>query len=126
MIKKCLVKDIDKRYSASDALNHNWILTRGNDISKSGTIGDGVSNQVYEGIDEIMKTNVQVKNAAMTYFSQRLDKNNFEGLSKMLKDTDPNESGFLANDEFKRCISKADMKVTDRELESLVEELDKE
>jgi hypothetical protein len=32
----------------------------------------------------------------------------------------------LSNDEFKRCISKADMKVTDRELESLVEELDKE
>jgi serine/threonine protein kinase len=44
MIKKCLVKDIDKRYSAVDALNHNWILTRGIDISKAGTIGNGVSN----------------------------------------------------------------------------------
>jgi len=62
----------------------------------------------------------------MNYFSQRMDKNNFDDLSKLLKEVDQNECGFLANDDFKRCISKADMKVTDRELETLIEELDKE
>jgi|TARA_B110000285_G_C15083410_1_gene594798 Ca2+-binding EF-hand superfamily protein len=32
----------------------------------------------------------------------------------------------LANDDFRRCISKAEMKVEDRELNTLIEELDSE
>lgn len=44
LIKNCLVKDSKQRYSATDALNHSWIISRADQAMTSGTIGDeGVS-----------------------------------------------------------------------------------
>jgi len=53
-----------------------------------------------------------------------INNKNFDGLSKLLKDEDAAGSGLLSNDDFRRCISKAAMKVEDRELNTLIEELD--
>jgi Ca2+-binding EF-hand superfamily protein len=50
--------------------------------------------------------------------------NNIEGLQKMLTEVDKDQSGFLSNDAFVRCLSQSQMKVTDREVAKLIEELD--
>jgi Ca2+-binding EF-hand superfamily protein len=42
----------------------------------------------------------------------------------MLADNDKDQSGFLPNDAFVKCLSQAQMKVTDREVAKLIEELD--
>lgn len=126
LIKNCLIKDSDKRYTAPEALSHNWIVSRSETALSSGTIGEGpLSTQVAQGIDEILKQS-QVKNAALQYFSKKVTPNNFGALQQLLADRDPNGTGCLANEEFVRCLSSSQMKVTEHEVQALVEELDKE
>ena len=69
---------------------------------------------------------VQVKNATLEYFSKKVTPNNFGALQQLLGDKDKEGSGFLRNDEFVRCLSSSQMKVTESEVENLVKELDKE
>lgn len=83
LIKHCLVKDHDKRYNATDAINHTWVKTKSEQGLSSGTIGGGVSNEVIQGIDDVLKQSV-VKNAALNYLSQKVTPNNYEGLQKLL------------------------------------------
>lgn len=64
LIKKCLVKDLEKRYSATDSLKHSWILEKADEGLTSGTIGGGVTSQVIEDIHEVLKQ-AKVKNAAL-------------------------------------------------------------
>jgi len=42
-------------------------------------------NQVFQGIDEVMKAS-RVKNAALQYLSQKITPSNFDGLQKTLMD----------------------------------------
>lgn len=63
LIKHCLVKDSESRYTAQNAMAHKWML-KGDSAMSSGTIGGGVSNTVISGIDDILKQS-QVKNAAL-------------------------------------------------------------
>ena len=42
----------------------------------------------------------------------------------MLNETDKEGTGFLPNDAFVKCLSQAQMKVTDREVQKLIEVLD--
>lgn len=68
LIKNCLVKDHDKRFTATQSLAHNWIKAKSDQGLSSGTIGGGVSAEVIQGIDEVLKQS-QVKNAALNYLS---------------------------------------------------------
>lgn len=60
----------------------------------------------------------------MQYFSKKVTPNNFGALQKILSEHDKTGSGFLSNDEFVRCLSSSQMKVTESEVEALVSELD--
>ena len=122
LIKKCLVKDFTQRYTATQCINHPWIQTRYHTGLSSGTIGDGVSQTVIQGIDEIHKT--QFKNATLQYFTKKVNGNNFPALKELLGSEDSANSGFLDSDSFRRCLSLSHMKVTDNEVESLLKELD--
>ena len=68
LIRRCLVKEHDKRFNATEALNHVWIRNKSDQGLSSGTIGGGVPNEVFQSIDAIMKQS-QVKNAALNYLS---------------------------------------------------------
>jgi Ca2+-binding EF-hand superfamily protein len=93
----------------------------------SGTIGDGVSSTVIKGMEEVLKLAAEnYKNAALQYFSKKVTTNNFSQLQKLLGDKDPGNSGYITNSEFKRCLSGSLMKVTETEVEKLIEELDKD
>lgn len=66
----------------------------------------------------------RVKNAALQYFRQKVTPGNFDGLQQVLKEQDTQGTGFVSSDAFVKCLSKSDMKVTEREVQSLVAELD--
>ena len=68
LIRCCLVKEYEKRFSAQQALNHRWIQQRGSDLGKTGTIGDGVSSQVIDGIAEVLGSNEKMKSSCLKYF----------------------------------------------------------
>lgn len=81
----------------------------------SGTIGDSLSSQVIEGIEEVDKIS-KIKNAALQYFSKKVNPNNFGHLQNLFQENDQGGNGFLTNDDFRRCMSGAQMKVTDSEV----------
>jgi Ca2+-binding EF-hand superfamily protein len=90
-----------------------------------GTIGDkGLSNQVISDIDLVMKQ-AEVKNAALQYFSKKITPNNFKELQNALNEKDSEGKGLVNSDDFIRCLSRSQMKCTEREVMQLVEELDK-
>jgi len=78
---------------------------------------------VFEGIDEVIELS-KIKNAALQYMSQKMTPNNFTGLQHTFKELDQVNCGFLPNDAFVKCLSKSNMKVTEREVQILVNELD--
>ena len=91
-----------------------------------GTIGDnGVSSTVIQGIDEIMKA-AEIKNATLQYFSKKITPNNFTDLQTALIENDKVGQGLVGHDDFIRCLSRSNMKCTEFEVKSLVQELDKE
>jgi len=75
LINNCLVKDTASRFTAPKALQHPW-MARAEHAIHSGTIGDGISSQVIEGIVEVDKAS-KIKNAALQYFSKKVTPNNF-------------------------------------------------
>mgnify|MGYP003706662435 CR=1 FL=1 len=77
LIKCCLVKDTDSRYTANKALAHRWIITRADGGLSTGTIGDKQYDQVIDGLTEIEEQSKKVKNAALEYFSKKITPNNF-------------------------------------------------
>lgn len=70
----------------------------------SGTIGGGVSSQVIQNIDEIIKY-TKMKNAALNYLSQRVSPSNIDALQKALGQMDADNCGYLPNEAFVRCLS---------------------
>ena len=50
--------------------------------------------------------------------------NNISGLQDELTKKDDAASGFLPNETFLRCLSVSNMKISEREVESLMKELD--
>lgn len=93
----------------------------------SGTIGDGVSNSVIKGMEEVLRLAAEnYKNAALQYFSKKVTPNNFVQLQKLMGEKDPGNSGYISSSEFKRCLSGSMMKVTENEVEKLIDELDKD
>lgn len=50
--------------------------------------------------------------------------NNINGLSDTFAGHDGGNTGVLSNNDFMRCLSQSNMKVSDREVELLVKELD--
>jgi len=55
LINKCLVKDFKLRYTATDALAHQWIIEKADEALTKGTIGGGVTSQVIEDIHDVLK-----------------------------------------------------------------------
>lgn len=100
-------------------------MTKADSGLQTGTIGDGVANSVIQGIDDILKQS-QVKNAALQYFSKKVTPNNFGALQGLLREKDVHGTGYLKNDDFVRCLSTSQMKVTESEVQTLVQELDKD
>ena len=91
-IRKCLVREYDQRYSASEALQDTWILNFASDQAANhlneGTIGDnGVSTQVLSDIDSVIKQ-TEIKNAALQYFTKKITPNNFSELQTALFEKD--------------------------------------
>lgn len=91
-IRKCLVREYDQRYSASEALQDTWILNFASDQAANhlneGTIGDnGVSMQVLSDIDSVIKQ-TEIKNAALQYFTKKITPNNFSELQTALFEKD--------------------------------------
>jgi calcium-dependent protein kinase len=68
-IRRCLVREYEKRYSATEAIQDPWIQKNANDSAinhlTEGTIGNyGVSQQVLSDIDLVIKQ-AEIKNAAL-------------------------------------------------------------
>ena len=43
-LTKHLVKDLEKRYSATDCISHKWIVEKADEGLTTGTIGGGVTS----------------------------------------------------------------------------------
>lgn len=52
--------------------------------------------------------------------------NNYEGLQQILVQNDKEQSGLIDSNTFVRCLSSSQMKLTEREVEKLIQELDTE
>ena len=125
LIRKCLVKDFSKRISATEALSHKWILEKADQGLSTGTIGGGVSSQVINGIDELIKC-TKAKEATLNYLTTQIIPRNFKNLEVELKQKDASSTGLMTNDEFVRCLSSANMKSTEKQVEKLITDLDQE
>ena len=61
LIRKCLVKDINKRLSAPEALNHSWFKSKGavtshNELTATTTD----QNDVLQGISDVKKLTLNI------------------------------------------------------------------
>ena len=77
------MKDLEKRYSATDAINHHWIQEKADEGLTTGTVGGGVTSQVIEDIHEVLKQ-AKIKNAALQYLTSKVTPNNINGLQEAL------------------------------------------
>ena len=55
LIRRCLVKDLDTRYNATNCLEHPWLATVEDSVLSSGTIGGEVQTQVIEDIQSVLQ-----------------------------------------------------------------------
>jgi len=56
--------------------------------------------------------------------SEKVTPSNVEGLQKAMMEQDANQTGQLPNETFIRCLSVSEMKLSEREVEKLIKEMD--
>jgi len=116
LMKWLLRKDVAKRYTATQALDHKWF--------KSASGDPTISNNVARSIQKFTKAN-KFRMAMVFLFKDQLDKNQLEVLKKDFKAMDKDGDGNISKSEFREFMKKkAGSKKTNDEIESLFDALD--
>ena len=91
LIRRCLTKDIDKRISAGEALQHPWITKYGaEELMEKGAATKALSNLKNFRADQ------KLKQAALSFIvTQLMDKEETEYLEKVFKLLDEDGNGVL-------------------------------
>ena len=130
IIRNCLIKDFNKRYTAKDALAHKWIVSRSEQGLHQGQINEETDvRQNMKDIQHIIKKESQKskdKRCVILYLSEKVNPYNLKGLYEALVSEDEEQSGVMTSEMFVRCLSKSQMKFTDREVEGLITDIGNE
>ncbi|XP_062208634.1 calcium-dependent protein kinase 2 [Phragmites australis] len=117
LVRKMLTADPKKRISAYDVLNHPW-------IKEDGEAPDTpLDNAVMSRLKQFRAMN-QFKKAALRVIAGCLSEEEIRGLKEMFKSMDADNSGTITVDELRRGLAKQGTKLTEAEVEQLMEAAD--
>lgn len=132
LIKNLLVKDISKRYSAEQALNHQWFSIMGNKIKQKLNIrlNTNKSDEKILGLAQNLKiydnANKKLQQATLAYIVHNMvKKEETEEFRKLFMEFDANGDGHLTKDELVAGLSKAmGSEEAKKEVERVMEYID--
>ena len=110
MISKLLVKDVNTRYSATEAYNHPWIQN----------VEQGISAEIAEEAFENMRKFVQAmkfKKATLIFLASKIPEKNIEEMRKLFIHMDVDGDGKITHDEFQRALKTYGLNFTPEEIE---------
>ncbi|XP_040381001.1 calcium-dependent protein kinase 2 isoform X1 [Oryza brachyantha] len=114
LVRKMLISDPKKRISAYEVLNHPW-------IKEDGEAPDTpLDNAVMSRLKQFRAMN-QFKKAALRVIAGCLSEEEIRGLKEMFKSMDSDNSGTITVDELRRGLSKQGTKLTEAEVQQLME-----
>jgi len=118
LIQNLLVKDVSKRYSATDAYNHQWIQEAVKD-----TVDTSIASDAFDNMKNFMEA-VNFKKATLIYLASKLPETCVEELRKLFIMIDTNGDGRITQDEFSTAITKYKIDYTTNQMQDLIYMLD--
>ena len=107
LIAHLLVKDADKRFTATDAFNHPWIQ------NVQETMDVAIANDAFDNMQSFMEA-VNFKKATLIYMAAKLPERCIEELRKLFILIDVNGDGRITSDEFQQAIKKYQIDYTSK------------
>jgi len=120
LIRNLLRLDPNERFSASEALSHQWIKTT---APKSSANLLRSNPALIENLRNFSSQN-KLKKAALTIIAGQLDDSQLRGLRETFTALDANGDGLLSLNELKAGIERAGIRRTDSYLQDLLEGMD--
>ena len=109
--------DPDKRYTAQEVLQHNWVVKEA--PNSKGNISDLNINTLKKYTEEN-----KLKKAVLTYIASRLNDNEVKILKEIFENLDINKDGTLTLDEMKKGLEKLKDKNVDIDVKSIFKGID--
>ncbi|KAI5071543.1 hypothetical protein GOP47_0013794 [Adiantum capillus-veneris] len=117
LIRKMLVRNPEKRYTAHEVLCHPW-------IREDGVAPDRpIDSAVLSRMKQFMAMN-KIKKIALRVIAERLSEEEIAGLKEMFKMIDADNSGSITFDELKTGLRKLGSSLMDTEIQTLMEAAD--
>lgn len=116
LVKKLLVKDVSKRMSIKEALEHPW-------LAKGGASDEPLDVEVMNRL-RTFANNSKFKKAGMVMLVKHLKKEELEGLRQIFIEFDTDKSGTITMDELKKGLEQSGAKLAGQEVAKLMEGLD--
>jgi len=118
LIRMLLKMNPRDRYTAEQALNHEWIKNKAPKAT-GGTIGEGMVNNLRG-----FRSQNKLKKAALQIIANQLDENQIKALREIFMTLDANGDGKLTINEMKDGIKKAGLKDIPPDLQQIMEDVD--
>lgn len=110
-----MVVDSKKRYSAGEALQHEWFKSAEHHNKLDANIVDRLTH--FKGVSKLKK-------AAMNMLVKMADQNQIEKLREQFTEIDADGTGLINADELKNAIKKSTLNIPDSEIDSIINEVD--
>lgn len=121
LIKKMLVVDPSKRITAENALKDSWFIKFKN--IERGCDEDRLDSEVLEKLRNYKGVS-SLKKVAMNILVKMADSKEIEHLRDMFMKMDKDHTGDITAVELKEALDEAHIKIDDKELEQIVNEVD--
>lgn len=118
LIKRLLVVDPKKRFSAGEALKHVW-FTKSNEKQLHVALDKEVVERLrdFKGVSKLKK-------AAMNMLVKMADQNSIEELRTQFQKIDADGTGLINADELKSAIKESNLQIPDSDIEKIISEVD--
>lgn len=117
-IKRCLVKDPEKRCSASEALNNIWFMKTKQD--KKNNIKSHLCSKSLNNLLSFRKTNKLKKLIIKAIIHNFVSCEELRKLRKVFQSIDIDQIGYISIDELKDAFSKCNIEISNTDIESIV------
>lgn len=117
LIRRMLVRNPEKRYTAHQVLCHPWIREEG--VAPDRPIDSAVLSRM----KQFMAMN-KIKKIALRVIAERLSEEEIAGLKEMFKMIDADNSGSITFDELKTGLRRLGSSLMDTEIQTLMEAAD--
>lgn len=118
LMKKCLVKNPQKRLSAEEVMNHKWFTSVYNEVHNKNKLDPNVLTNLKE-----FSFSDKIQKMALKFIINQMEEKELDHLREVFQAIDTDHTGAINRDELLECFKKAGIKTNSDEVDKMIKRI---